>query len=646
MQSNLPAWGISLVMNGSLLLAMWFTSMPSAAAPDSQRVEAVIDDVPAEAQFDLSNSPSERIGNNGAADAATAPGTTISETALAASNLVMQEIVNANPDVRKQLEAVTTLDVQAFATPIEQPHQSTELTKNFNIRTSTKSVADSDGGGPGGGSGAGAGAKGAMDFLTHTLRSSLEDRKTLVVWLFDASGSLNTRRGIIADRFENVYKQLNQLGDTKGLMTAVISFGEKFQILSEPVEDVSTLVEPIRKIKVDESGRENTFETFKFALDHFQHFKQGEKWNKIAIIVTDERGDDAEKFLEGDINQAKKQNFKVYCVGNAAVFGRAKGYIPYVYPDGESVNVEVDQGPETWAPDFVAIPFFGEIGNRWQLDQMSAGYGPYALTRLCAETNGIFILTQDTQGMHFDHNTMARYAPDYRPISIIQGEISKHPCKKALTEAASLKFDHPLIIPKTNFSAYNDAILRTELAEGQTPVADVVYHVDRMLKLLQSTEKSASTLKEPRWQAAYYLALGRLIALNVRYDGYNRTVAAMKVTPKVFEKPDSNEWHLAYADQYESGPQIRNQAAQAKTYLKRVIDDHPGTPWAFLAQKELAVDMGWKWVEKSRPVPAGMKARGLNDKEVAKLLLADEDDKKMKAKKAPAGAPPRPLPKL
>lgn len=32
-------------------------------------------------------------------------------------------------------------------------------------------------------------------------------------------------------------------------------------------------------------------------------------------------------------------------------------------------------------------------------------------------------------------------------------------------------------------------------------------------------------------------------------------------------------------------------------YLQRVVDDHPGTPWAMLAERELAVPLGWKWRE-------------------------------------------------
>jgi len=75
-----------------------------------------------------------------------------------------------------------------------------------------------------------------------------------------------------------------------------------------------------------------------------------------------------------------------------------------------------------------------------------------------------------------------------------------------------------------------------------------------------------------------------------------------------------------------------------------VIDDHPGTPWALLAERELSTDMGWTWEGFSRPIPGSNQLRG-NDEEVARLLLADENNRKEAAKKRPA-APKRDLPKL
>ena len=53
-----------------------------------------------------------------------------------------------------------------------------------------------------------AGAMGAVDRITHEILLSLDERPTLVVWLFDQSGSLKPQRESIAKRFDRVYDEL------------------------------------------------------------------------------------------------------------------------------------------------------------------------------------------------------------------------------------------------------------------------------------------------------------------------------------------------------------------------------------------------------------------------------------------------------
>jgi hypothetical protein len=52
------------------------------------------------------------------------------------------------------------------------------------------------------------GTGGAIDRLTFEIMQSLEQRKTLVVWLFDATVSLSQQRKEVLDRFDRIYKEL------------------------------------------------------------------------------------------------------------------------------------------------------------------------------------------------------------------------------------------------------------------------------------------------------------------------------------------------------------------------------------------------------------------------------------------------------
>ncbi len=160
------------------------------------------------------------------------------------------------------------------------------------------------------------GVQGTMDRITHEIRQSLEERQTLVMWMFDASGSLKDRRNAITERFENIYRQLNDGGPTDGLYTAVVSYGEKTELITDdPVKDIGSIIQPIRHMKVDESGVENVFTAVRLAVDKWKQFKRADgKWNKVMFIVTDERGDDAESQLEEVISLCKRNGVRVYVV--------------------------------------------------------------------------------------------------------------------------------------------------------------------------------------------------------------------------------------------------------------------------------------------------------------------------------------------
>jgi hypothetical protein len=115
--------------------------------------------------------------------------------------------------------------------------------------------------------------------------------------------------------------------------------------------------------------------------------------------------------------------------------------------------------------------------------------------------------------------------------------------------------------------------------------------------VLSQGESDRARLAGPRWQAQYDLALGRVLASKARLDGYNSMIAALK-RGKTFQNSDSKEWVLEPADHFETESTIRRMAEKAKTYLERVVQEHPGTPWAEIAQQELKTPLGWAWSER------------------------------------------------
>jgi len=115
----------------------------------------------------------------------------------------------------------------------------------------------------------------------------------------------------------------------------------------------------------------------------------------------------------------------------------------------------------------------------------------------------------------------------------------------------------------------------------------------------------------PRWQAGYDLAMGRVLAQKVRTETYNAMLAQAK-RGMAFGDPKNNTWVLTPAAEISVGSRWQREAETAHQLLTTVVQNHPGTPWALLAQQELDTPIGWKWAEEftapdppRRPGPAG-----------------------------------------
>lgn len=490
--------------------------------------------------------------------------------------------------------------------------------------------------------------EGAVDRLAWEIANSLREKKTLVVWLFDVSPSLSARREQIASRVENVYNQLNQLnvGADKALKSAVAVFGDKCTIVTEkPLDEPADLVKTVRQIKSQSSGDENTCAAVKKVADHFKDQKTAMHRDVMIIVVTDEEASDSDANLEQAIVTCRRYGMRVYCVGDSAPFGRKNVETPFEMENGDAVIGVMTKGPETKYPELVRLGFWGT--NAYDLDDMSSGFGPYGLTRLCAETNGLYFITDNGRGQHkFDPAIMRNYTPDYRPIPVIDREIQQNKAKLALTEACmvldkeaqSRKVLH-INMPRLDFRADNDTVLRQEITEAQRPIADLSLSLEGLVKRLEMGEKDRAKVKEARWRASYDLAAGRALALYVRAFGYNQMLAEMKANPKKFEKPGSNQWILVPSKEINSGVVVKKPAAKAAEYLNHVIDEHPGTPWALLAERERGVPLGWEWKESHYDAAPAMQAA--NQKQGPKFIEVVDPKTNKKVKKQITGEPQR-----
>lgn len=474
------------------------------------------------------------------------------------------------------------------------------------------------------------GASGAVDRITYEILQSLETRKTLVVWLFDQSGSMQPQREEITERFTRIYEELGLIESARGrafakhgnqpLLTAVMAFGENVSFRTpEPTADLAALQAAILGIENDPTGKEMVFTAVEQALIKYRKVQQGPpRRNMMVIIVSDEAGDDQQR-LDHVLALCKRQAVPVYCIGVPAPFGRENVEIKYVDPDPQYDQSEqwipVRQGPESIVPEAVQLGFIdGSRDDEYQY--LDSGFGPFALTRLCVETGGIYfavhpnratisrMVAQHEVGLmsarlhhFFDPAVMRNYQPNYLPAEEYNAYVHANKARLALVQAARSSMLEPMQNPRLVFPKVDEGEFKASLDQAQQVAARLEPRVKALYDILRQGEADRPKLDTPRWQAGYDLAMGRVLAMMVRTRSYNVMLAKAKQGLN-FQDPQSDTWVLEPADGESITSELDKLAKQARTYLERVVREHPRTPWALLAERELQSPLGWKWTER------------------------------------------------
>ncbi|MDP1798814.1 MAG: VWA domain-containing protein, partial [Planctomycetaceae bacterium] len=361
------------------------------------------------------------------------------------------------------------------------------------------------------------------------------------------------------------------------------------------------------------------------AAKKWQTYRTKQQRAVTIVVVTDEAGSDAAANLEAAILETKRFGMKCFVIGEGAPLGREKVESMFTLDSGETVIGVMDRGPESYFQERLRLAFWGV--NGYDLDSMPSGFGPYGLTRLCAETNGLYLISEVDNKFsdRIDPIVMRSYPPDYRPIPMLQRDIESNLAKRAVFEVCKKYQVENLPIPTDRFPAENDTVLKQNITDAQKPLAELDYKLDGILKMLEAGEKDRAKIQDPRWRAIYDLTMGRVLAMRVRSYGYNMMLAEMKASPKQFEKKESNLWTLKASKDITSGPASKKMANKAQEYLKRVIDEHAGTPWAVLAEREYSTQLGWEWKEGSYNTQ--QKNMGNNKEKKAPRFVEDVDPK-------------------
>ena len=596
LDGDTPAWAMSLVLHVVVLLSLALIGLP-AIAPRQSSITIL--------------APTQVVEE----DVLVAPEMTVAveEQASASSDAENLEVSTAVASVLSDDPVVTVdvaeaLNAELAISPIDLPPSGAELGDYLQVgRAGT------------GDTGVGtAGTGGAVDRLTMEIAASLQQRATVVCWVFDQSVSLAGQRKEIAGRLDRVFDELGLSGaETKEheLLNLVFAYGQKVApLVKEPTRETGEVVKAIESIPIDESGVEMTFTAIAEAAKKAKQVRiSPTKRNVMIIVFTDEVGND-QQYADQVAAFCRAQAMRVYVVGVPAPFGKREVKMKFTefdprYDDDVQWAV-VEQGPETLHPEVVQVR-----SGRDADETIDSGFGPFSLSKLCAETGGLYFCVHANRNASgrvsdgevadmasrlryfFDPAVMRSYRPDYQPAAKIEKMLASNRAMRSLVDAARSSQVAPMDSPTLEFPRQDDGALALLLGEAQKKAAVLQPKIDAIYGILSAGLPDRDKVTEKRWQAGYDLALGRVMAVKVRTDSYNIMLAQAK-TGMRFKNPKNDTWRLVPdADISAVGSQTEKLAGQTLTLLKRVVDEHPGTPWAQMAAEELRQPLGYRWDE-------------------------------------------------
>ncbi len=460
----------------------------------------------------------------------------------------------------------------------------------------------------------------AMDRLTREFVLMMEERKVLVVWLFDESESMKDEQKELRDKIERVYKELGLLKKTTygdALTSAVSSYGEKLHIHTKtPTHEVEKIKDDMNKVPVEENGKENMCYSVIHTLSYYKNYAQKTQRQMALVILTDETGekDDGMKELENAVAAAQEMRCRVYVLGREAVFGYPYAYMAWRDPKTQiGYWLLIDRGPETPYVEQLQTEGFW---HRW--DAHGSGFGPYEQSRLARETGGIFFVLPSketnlvrTDNFKYELERLRPYMPSLESRAEYAAEREKSPLQQLLWKVINDLNPWDAELGKTINLRQAYSIDPLEFAKQSVPEMGKAERYVKYLHKAEEALEAALPMRKreiyPRRQANFDLIYAQVMAYKVRVYQYGAYLHWFNTNPEFRPKPAlrppqnnpnlTTHWDITTrvailpTDKY---PRDKMEAdiKKATDMFNKIIKDFEGTPWANRAKWELARGFG------------------------------------------------------
>ncbi|HEV3144243.1 MAG TPA: hypothetical protein VGZ47_10190, partial [Gemmataceae bacterium] len=203
---------------------------------------------------------------------------------------------------------------------------------------------------------------------------------------------------------------------------------------------------------------------------------------------------------------------------------------------------------------------------------------------------------------------------EYQPDQISNEEVRKKPDKYPLRSAVLAAVDLVRKQAQEPTPAIEFAVplpkdrpaLMKRIAESQKPLARQMAELKEAQERLEGVEDHRKREPSKRWQAHYDYILSHV---QLRY-AYIFELSLMlgefrkDNLPELDAKKNQNGWRLVPSEKMSSPAEVKDTVKSAHKLLNKVVKDHPDTPWATLANRDLNSPIGLQWEAAVIPIAA------------------------------------------
>jgi von Willebrand factor type A domain len=447
----------------------------------------------------------------------------------------------------------------------------------------------------------------SLDQIAREILRHLTQHKLTVIWLFDESESMKDDQKAIREKFDRVASELKVNVDNSkkaaGALThAIVGFGADIHYeLEKPTLDIDVIGRAIDRLRVDDSGTENTLHAINEVINHYGGLIKKDR-KLLIVLVTDESGDDG-AYIEEAHQAAVSKGVPLYIIGRQSLFGYEHAHLRYIDPVTKDVYwPAIRRGPET--ADVELMQWDG-LHDRW--DEQPSGFAPYELARMAKDTGGIYFLLPSEENMRGSRREKAyriadlkEYVPDYANRAAYMAVRQKSELRRTLYDIIQTTRWQPGANEPYYYRRHfpiDPGQLVPACAEAATQATVRLNVLLKIQQRMEELQKLRDREPEKRWQAHYDLMLAQIVAYQIKSYEYRATVEEMaRKPPKPNKMPTADlvvEWVIDHShDRKAPKENTEKKYVEATKLLKEVIARHPKTPWADLAQDELDRGLG------------------------------------------------------